>query len=386
MAAAGTTQASGQIGQADAGFLLDPVLTQTREQYELPAMAAVIVQSDSVVSVAAVGVRRAGRPDPVTTADRFHIGSNGKAMTSTIVAKLVEEGVLTWGTRPIDLFPELGRSIGAGFRDITLQQLLGHRAGLPAYLTEKSIKSAQRRVDASHTPREQRRAFAIWLLQQAQKFAPDTDNYSNVGYTIAAAMAEAAADESWESLLDSRLARPLGIDLRLGQPARTDRLQPWGHSSKSYFGLAHAGQHEVEPEDSLKMGPLFSPAGDIALSPSDYGAFLKQHLAGLKGKDGLLQASSVHYLHFGPGDYALGWGESSLDGMLAHTHLGSEGTFIAAVMLLPQQDLAAAVFVNSATPDARKAATEATKAILRLYLRTSAGSIPERSFQRDQSH
>jgi D-alanyl-D-alanine carboxypeptidase len=376
MAAADSTEASAQSGQADAGFRLDSVLTQTREQYELPAMAAVVVQSDSVVSVAALGVRRAGHSDPVTTADRFHIGSNGKAMASTIVAKLVEEGVLAWDTRPIDLFPELGRSIGAGFRGITLQQLLGHRAGLPAYLAEKSIKSAQRRVDASHTPREQRRAFAIWLLQQAQKSAADTDHYSNVGYTIAAAMAEAAADESWESLLASRLARPLGIDLWLGQPARTDRSQPWGHRPKSYFGLGHAGQHEADPEDSFEMGPLLSPAGDIALSPSDYGAFLKQHLAGLKGRDGLLQASSVHYLHFGPGDYALGWGKSSLDEMLAHTHLGSEGTFTAAVMLLPQQDLAAAVFVNSATPDARKAATEATKAILRLYLRTSVGSIP----------
>lgn len=126
------------------------------------------------------------------------------------------------------------------------------------------------------------------------------------------------------------------------------------------------------------MGPLFGPAGDLALSPIDYAVFLQQHLTGLKGKDGLLQASSIQYLHFGPDGYALGWGKTTFDGVTAHTHVGSEGTFVSVVALLPEHDLAVAVFVNSATPNADKAAREATKAILRLYLtsapRTSSGA------------
>ena len=374
-----TAQSADQpiTSEAGAGVALESLLREAREQYELPAIAAVVVKADSVLGTVAIGVRRLGHTDQVMRTDRFHIGSNGKAIASTVIAKLIEEGVLAWDSRPIDVFPELGSSVHDGFREVTLQQLLGHRAGLPPYKSLKSFRSAERRVDKSDSPRAQRRALSVWLLQQSPD-ATDIDHYSNAGYTIAAAMAEEAADEPWESLLESRLAKPLKITLWRGQPARIDPAQPWGHRPKSYFGLGHAGQQETKPEDYFNMGPLFGPAGDLALSPIDYAIFLQQHLTGLKGKDGLLQASSIRYLHFGPDGYALGWGESDFDGVLAHTHLGTEGTFVAAVMLLPEHDLAAAVFINSGTPKADKAAREATKAILRLYLpsapRASSGA------------
>lgn len=347
---------------------IESLLNEAREHYELPAIAAVVVEADSIMSTVAVGVRRTRHANPVLPTDRFHIGSLGKAMASTVIAKLIEEGLLAWNSRPVDVFPELGSSVDDGFRDVTLQQILDHRAGLPHYKTPKSMRSAERRVNNADSPREQRRAFAIWLLQQAPDAAANVEHYSNAGYAIAAAMAEAAADEPWESLLESRLARPLEITVWWGQPARNDPAQPWGHQPKSYFGLGQAGQHETKPKDYLNMGPLFGPAGDLALSPGDYGVFLQQHLIGLKGRDGLLQASSIRYLHFGPEGYALGWGKSDLDGVLAHTHVGTEGSFVATVMLLPEHDLAAAVFVNSGTPNAYRAATESTKAILRLYL------------------
>jgi len=208
---------------------VESLLNDARERYELPAIAAVVVKADSVLSTVAIGVRRAGYADPVMPTDRFHIGSNGKAMTSTVIARLIEQGVLTWDTRPVDIFPELGPAVHDGFREVTLQQLLGHRAGLPPYMTPKSMRSAERRVDNAGSPRAQRRAFATWLLQQAPDAAANTDHYSNAGYSIAASMAEAAADEPWESLLESRLAKPLKITLWRGQPARTDPAQPWGH-------------------------------------------------------------------------------------------------------------------------------------------------------------
>lgn len=364
-----TAQSADQptTSQAGAGVALESILREAREQYELPAIAAVVVKADSVLGTVAIGVRRLGRTDQVMLTDRFHIGSNGKAFAGTVIAKLVEEGVLAWDSRPIDVFPELGSSVHDGFREVTLQQLLGHRAGLPPYKLLKSIRSAERRVDQSDSPRAQRRAFAVWLLQQTPDAATDIDHYSNAGYTIAAAMAEEAADEPWESLLESRLARPLGITLWWGQPARVDPAQPWGHEQKNY-GIVHAGQHETKPEEYFNMGPLFGPAGDLALSPVDYAVFLQQHLTGLKGKDGLLQASSIQYLHFGPDGYALGWRKSTIHGVPARTHTGTEGTFIAAVALLPEHDLAAAVLINSATPNADKASLEVTKAILRLYL------------------
>jgi CubicO group peptidase (beta-lactamase class C family) len=152
----------------------------------------------------------------------------------------------------LNFFPALGLSVHDGFREVTLQQLLGHRAGLAQYRTPKSLRSAGRRVDNAGSPRAQRRAFATWLLRQAPDAATNIDHYSNAGYPIAAAMAEAAADEPWESLLESRLARSLDITLWRGQPARIDSAQSWWHGPKGAF--RPSGQPSAVPNRSWMRG------------------------------------------------------------------------------------------------------------------------------------
>lgn len=346
---------------------VDSVIRHFRVRYGVPALAAIVVRSDSVLALAATGVRRLGTPDTVRLTDRFHIGSNGKAMTATVIARLVEEGLLTWSTRPVDVLPELASSIHPAYREVTLQQLLGHQAGVPPYTTAAPVQAAERRMNAADAPRDQRRAFAAWLLQRPPHGASGTFAYSNAGYTLAAVMAEAAADEPWESLLQSRLAGPLGIHPRHGQPTRTDPAQPWGHRQRYFLGLFPRGQYAPDPRETWNIGPLFGPAGDLALSAQDYAIFLQQHLAGLRGRDGVLRAATIRHLHSGPEGYALGWGRSTFDGLAASTHAGSEGTFYAVVILLPERDLAAAVLINSGAPAASQAAVETAKTLLRMH-------------------
>jgi CubicO group peptidase (beta-lactamase class C family) len=346
---------------------VDSLIQYVRAQYQLPALAAIVVRSDSVLALATTGVRRLGSPDTVRLTDRFHIGSNGKAIAATVIARLVDEGHLTWSTRPVDVLPELESSIHPAYKDVTLQQLLGHQAGVPPYNTPAQIRAADRMVNGTDAPRDQRRAFAVWLLQRPPHVAPGTFAYSNAGYTLAAAMAEAAAGAPWESLLESRLAGPLGIQLRHGQPARTDPAQPWGHRQRYFLGLFPRGQYAPDPHEAWDIGRLFSPAGDLALSARDYAIFLQQHLAGLQGRDGVLRAATIRHLHSGAERYALGWGIQTFDGLAARWHAGSNGTFYALVILLPEHDLAVAVHINSGVPAASRAASETAKALLRMY-------------------
>src|ERR1700727_2617142 len=83
--------------------LLEPIL----KKYELPALAGAIVTSKGLVAVGAVGVRKYGTDTPVTVNDQFHLGSDTKAMTATLLATLVEEGKLSWTTTLEQAFPEL---------------------------------------------------------------------------------------------------------------------------------------------------------------------------------------------------------------------------------------------------------------------------------------
>ncbi len=348
----------------------EALLIRLREQHELPALAAVVVRSDAALDLAVTGLRRQGRPETVEPADRFHLGSMGKAITATVIARLVEEGRLSWTTRPVDVFPELATPVHAGYRNVTIEQLLRHEAGMPAYDSTADIKGASTHA-GSGSPRDQRRAFSVWLLQQRPHVAPGTrPEYSNAGYPVAAAMAEAATGEAWELLVESRLARPLGINLVPGLPARGDSSQPWGHKPKSaFFGLA-ISRNAVEPQapgDGWALGVVFEPAGDYSLSLADYAKFLQLHLAGLAGRDGRLKASSIQRLHAGPGEYAMGWFLREFDGTAAHWHTGSTEAFFSRVIMLPERDIAVAILTNAGSESANAATREAAMELLRSH-------------------
>ncbi len=91
--AAGPAKAAGERDPA----LLDQMLQPYLASHGLPAFAAAVVRKGAVVAAGAVGTRRAGTDTPVTVDDRFHIGSDTKAMTSLVAATLVEEDRIGWG-------------------------------------------------------------------------------------------------------------------------------------------------------------------------------------------------------------------------------------------------------------------------------------------------
>ena len=66
-------------------FLRD-TLPAARERHHVPAIAALVMRDGRVEAEAAVGVRALGHPDPVTLHDRWHIGSDTKAFTATMIA------------------------------------------------------------------------------------------------------------------------------------------------------------------------------------------------------------------------------------------------------------------------------------------------------------
>jgi CubicO group peptidase (beta-lactamase class C family) len=64
----------------------------------LPALAVAVTKDGKIVAAGAVGTRRIGIDSPVTLQDRFHIGSDTKAMTALLGAIPVEEGKLRWSS------------------------------------------------------------------------------------------------------------------------------------------------------------------------------------------------------------------------------------------------------------------------------------------------
>ena len=320
-----------------------------RGKYDLPAMGGAIVDSSGLRAMAVAGVRKRGEPAEATVDDLWHIGSDTKAMTATMIAALVEKGTLSWASTIGGVFPRL--LLPAAVKGITLLQLLTHRAGLPANAEWGDISHAGSLV-------QQRRA-AVGRLDAAKLLSvPGTAfSYSNWGYVVAGAMAEQATGKSYEELMKAIVFDPLQMrSVGYGAAGTRGGLeQPWGHTAK--------GQ-PLQADNP----PVMAPAGCVHCSLADWGKFISDQLRGTEGKPALLRPESYARLHSAPdgGNYALGW--LALDrpwgGGHVYTHTGSNTMNMAVVWMAPSRDFAVLVVCNQGEAD--KACDEAASGLIAL--------------------
>jgi CubicO group peptidase (beta-lactamase class C family) len=329
---------AGVVGDGTLAELVD----WARSTQDAPAMAVVLVRSGQVAESAAVGKRSADGSVEVTAADRWHMGSLTKAMTGTLASVLVQDGVIDWDTTPQEVWPESAAHFHADFRNITLRHFLSHTSGMKR---DDQFGAAQN--DAPGTLMEKRRQWAAHLLGQAAQFSADEVHYSNVGYTVAAAMLEARGGASWESLLTDRVFAPLGMTHSgFGAPGTAGQTdQPRGHRSRA------SGFSPVEPGSPGSNVPAAAgPAGSVHTTLGDYARFMMANIHGARGTPNLLGVESLRVLHEAPaGGYSLGWGAvSSLQTLNApgFENTGSIGLWFSRVWLAPTLDTGVMIVVN----------------------------------------
>src|SRR5215218_7163964 len=86
---------------------LQAFVNEMRSTQRLPGLAVVVVRSDGQPRVYVSGERRIGKGDPITAADRMHLGSLTKAITATVIGALAEQHRMTPETTIGQAFPEL---------------------------------------------------------------------------------------------------------------------------------------------------------------------------------------------------------------------------------------------------------------------------------------
>jgi CubicO group peptidase (beta-lactamase class C family) len=345
----------GAVNDARVREILEPI----RQKSRLPALAAALVTEKGLDVAGAVGRRKAGADVPVTIDDLWHLGSDTKAMTAAMIGSLVEEGILKWETTAGDLFPELPDSAPAALKKADLRHFLSHRSGLPANLLWGLIRR-------TGSPREQRLAamnVAAGLKIPAEP--PAEFLYSNLGYVVAAAMAEKAADADWEDLVRSRIFEPLGMTGAgfggTGTPGLID--QPWPHTPDG------APKETNGPETDNP--PVIGPAGIVHCRLADWARFIADQLRGRGAGPALLKKETYLRLHTPPfaGDYALGWvvvpGRSEDGVLLAHD--GSNGMNYAMAVMAPDRGYAVLVVTNQGGESANRACSEAAAEMVRRF-------------------
>jgi CubicO group peptidase (beta-lactamase class C family) len=336
---------------------INAFLASIRDKHKLPAIAGGILRGADLVAVGAVGVRKIGSPETMQVADQVHIGSNTKAMTATRIAMLVEQGKLKWNSTLASVFPELKDVTHPDNRNVTLDQLLTHRAGLPA-------NASWWLLGTKNSTTEQRLTLLKQVLAKAPESKPGSRYaYSNVGYAVAAAMAERVTGSSWEELMSKGLFRPLKMSSAgFGPPGTKGKTdQPWGHAVVS-------GEPQPSQTDNA---PVLGPAGTVHCSLPDYAKFIALHLQGETSNVGRLKPETMRHLHTPPQgeNYACGWivVERPWAGGKALAHSGSNTMWWATVWLAPKRGFAVLVATNRGDAEGQKACDEASTALIKYF-------------------
>jgi CubicO group peptidase (beta-lactamase class C family) len=329
---------------------LHEALEDIRVRSGLPALGGAILRAGEEPVVAVVGVRRLGSEVEVQPGDLWHLGSCTKAMTATLAGRLVEKQLIQFETTLGEVCAEAGVEHDPAWEAVTLEQLLGHRAGAPADLEADGLWARLWR-ESSKPPREQRRILFEAVLQAPPVHPPGSAYlYSNASFALAGVMLELRAAKPWEELMRTELFEPLGMTTAgFGAPGVAGRLeQPEGH---------RAGPEPGSPPVPVEVGPgadnpaAIGPAGTVHASLGDWGRFLAAHLDGFAGRGEFLRPATWARLHrpLDGQEYGFGWAFTERDWApgLALTHSGSNTFWFCTAWMAPASDLAVLVTANA---------------------------------------
>ena len=320
---------------------LSSYLTEAVEQGTSPGLLAAIVDQNGVRAVGAAGVRRQGSPQQLMVNDLVHLGSNTKAMTSTMLATLVADGTFPngWDTTIADVFPELVGEIHQDYRSVDLFQLVRMKSGMAMQAKDWSAHLGNPDII------ERRYAILRDNLIDPPTGPVGDFLYSNVSYMVAGAMAERLTGKSWETLMEERLFTPLGITTAgFGAPNTPDQVdQPWGHR-RDERGAWAARQFD----NALALGP----AGTVHISIEDWAKFIALWFR--SEEPAILDRSSLNELITpDSGFYAAGWNVGRrdwADGTVIF-HIGSNTYWYATLWIAPNRGIAYIAVANSAESD-----------------------------------
>lgn len=155
----------------------------------------VLLERDGeVVLDRAYGRADESKPVAATTSTLYYIGSLAKMFTSAVVLQLEKEGKLALGDtidRHVDAVPN-------DKKGITIRQLLTHTSGAIGNHPDIFAK-----LD--------RDAFVRWFLATPLAGPAGKHSYSNVGYSLLAAIVERAGGEPFTAAVRRRVFEPAGM-------------------------------------------------------------------------------------------------------------------------------------------------------------------------------
>jgi CubicO group peptidase (beta-lactamase class C family) len=267
---------------------LKKFIDEMREAADVPGVSVVLFDKDTTLIEEGFGIRERGRPEPVTADTLYIIASNTKALTTLLLARLVDEGHFEWDTPVTKIYT----SFKVGDPEVTKRVLMKHLVcactGLPRqdfeWLFTFASSSPQGQLDVLATMKPTTEFGA--LFQYSNPLA------SAAGY-IGARTIKADGDlgKAYDDVMHEKVFRPLGMSrttFSFDEALKTDHASPhsWDIALKN-VPIDMVLNHSVIP---------VRPAGGAWSSVRDYARYVRLELAHGRLPDGSTFVSEKNLL------------------------------------------------------------------------------------------
>lgn len=337
------------------------ILRTSREEAGLPSMSAAIGYDGIIQWAGAIGYSDVERRTPATLRSRYRLGSTSKALTGVLLVRLVDAGQVAMDA-PISSYVQ---GMPPHLAPLTASQLVSHRAGVRHY-GMPSWWLGWWEMYSSRPYNSVDDGLSIFR-DDALLFTPgESFKYSTFGYSLLSRLMEGASGEDFQSLLNSQLFLPAGM-----QDSDVDSAGVMPHRVSFYSADSGHFTPAYPTDASYKIaggGLVSTPVDLVELGVRLLGeGFLSD-----EGKQLLWTPMPLPDGSPNPENYAAGWRIDTSRRLLGEDqptlifhHGGSQAGAAAFLMLVPKYEVAVAVVSNSGTRAARSAVQEAAYDLVR---------------------
>jgi CubicO group peptidase (beta-lactamase class C family) len=350
-------------GQLDLTLELQPLTAEKLAQFEtfienarqhfgIPGAAIAVVQGNQIIFARGFGVRQLGQPDPVTPETVFAVGSTTKAMTSLLLATLVDDGKLNWDQPVTQIWPDFNLSDPAVTPQIRVRDTLNMSSGLP----RKDLPWSGAGLTAEQTMASLTDLPLVTPPGQAYHY--NNQIVASGGYigALAASGQFGNLGQAYADLLKTRVFDPIGmttasIPLSCPPPFTGEECkggQP-NHATPHDFTLSG----EVVPTH-FHSDPGIAPAGAVHASALDMARLVMTQLGQgvtpegqrIVSAENLAQTWQPQVKVTKELSYGMGWFIENYQGVKIIWHDGDVLGFKALIAFIPEADIGLVVLTN----------------------------------------
>ncbi|RUW63317.1 serine hydrolase [Mesorhizobium sp. M7A.F.Ca.US.008.03.1.1] len=219
----------------------------------VPGLAIGVVRDDEVIFLKGFGHREAGKPETVDADTVFQIASLSKPVSTTVVAALVSDRIVSWDSKIADLDPAFRLADPYPASQLTIRDLFSHRSGLPGTAGDDLEDIGYDRVEILHRLR---------FVPLSSSFRAEY-SYSNFGLTEGAVAAATPTGKPWEEVAEEKLYRPLGMASTSSR--HSDFVKQTNRAALHVkVDGAWAARIERDPDAQAPAGGVSSTARDLS--------------------------------------------------------------------------------------------------------------------------